>query len=198
MPDKSINQQNKRLEIIYHCYEYLSINGLKNLTMNSLLKYLDISKGTFYHYFKSKDELISNLFFEITKEHIFQQKQKLKNVDTLRKKIEILYDVYLVNSYQNKIFIDLYKDFLLIYSHKDEEYINLYNRKFKDILFKALSEVIHEEIDKKKVKKDSLITINTIMAAADGMMMYSYSLEEYDLSKEFSIFLDFYIESIKI
>ena len=42
------------------------------------------------------------------------------------------------------------------------------------------------------------MTINTIMATADGMMMYSCLFKEYDLSKEFSIFLDFYIDSIKI
>ena len=188
----------KRLKIINDTYEYLSINGLKNLTMNALLKYLNISKGSFYHYFKSKDELISNLFFTILDLHIIENKSKIEDSNSLREKLEILYNLYLVDTEENKIFIDLYKDFLLTYGNNDNEFVNLYNKKYKDIFSKVLYKIIQKEIKNGVIKEDSLSTINIVMTTADGMMMYSSSFEQFDLSKEFSIFLDFYIESIKI
>lgn len=188
----------KRLKIINNTYEYLSINGLKDLTMNPLLKYLNMSKGSFYHYFKSKDELISNLFFTILDVHIIENKSKIEDSNSLREKLEILYNLYLVDTEENKIFIDLYKDFLLTYGNNDNEFVNLYNKKYKDIFSKVLYKIIQKEIKNGVIKEDSLSTINIVMTTADGMMMYSSSFEEFDLSKEFSIFLDFYIESIKI
>ena len=93
-------------------YQYIRQYGLKNLTIDKLIKYLKISKGGFYHYFKSKDELLVTLFCEISNEYINKNKDTLESTrKTLREKIEVLYAVYLIQSKENRIFLELYKDF---------------------------------------------------------------------------------------
>jgi AcrR family transcriptional regulator len=198
MSKKLINKEKKRSSIIYYSYEYFTIHGIRDFTMDDLLKYLQISKGTFYHYFDSKDELISSLFFHLSSEYITANKAKLESSKSLREKLSILYDVYLVKSKTNKVFIDLYKEFFLLYGSSTNKHVNFYNQKFKEMYFETLKMLITKEIKDGTVKNDSEMLINTIMATADGMIIYSCLFDEYDLSKEFSIFLDFLIDAIEI
>ena len=43
-------------------------NGYEDTSINDLIKKLGIAKGTFYHYFKSKEELLNHVINEVNKE----------------------------------------------------------------------------------------------------------------------------------
>ena len=46
---------------------FISI-GYEDTSINDLIKKLGIAKGTFYHYFKSKEELLDQVINEVNKE----------------------------------------------------------------------------------------------------------------------------------
>jgi AcrR family transcriptional regulator len=49
--------EERRSEIIAAAKELFSTNGYENTTVNDIIQKIGVAKGTFYHYFKSKDEI---------------------------------------------------------------------------------------------------------------------------------------------
>ena len=55
---KIINSDEKRLEICTLAYERFIEEGVAEFSLNKFIEYLNMSKGQFYYYFKSKEKLI--------------------------------------------------------------------------------------------------------------------------------------------
>ena len=64
---KIINSDEKRLEICTLAYERFIEEGVAEFSLNKFIEYLNMSKGQFYYYFKSKEKLI----FETSKYNQF-------------------------------------------------------------------------------------------------------------------------------
>lgn len=56
----------KRREILKAAAEIIEEKGLSNTSTNDIVKRLGIARGTLYHYFKSKEEIIDALAHEMT------------------------------------------------------------------------------------------------------------------------------------
>lgn len=59
---------NSRDKVVQSAFDLLILNGIANLSVNYMLKELKMTKGGFYYYFKSKDELIC----EIIDKHVLE------------------------------------------------------------------------------------------------------------------------------
>lgn len=57
---------NPRDKVIQSAFDLMILNGLANLSVNDMLRKLKMTKGGFYYYFKSKEELIC----EIIDQHV--------------------------------------------------------------------------------------------------------------------------------
>ena len=55
MPDK---EEERRSEFMDAAEKLFKENGIVDTTINSIVKELDVAKGLFYYYFKSKDDVI--------------------------------------------------------------------------------------------------------------------------------------------
>ena len=104
---KIINSDEKRLEICTLAYERFIEEGVAEFSLNKFIESLNMSKGQFYYYFKSKEKLIFETlkmkeleFTKIIKENI------LKKNDFLEKLFE--YFAFILND-KEKIFIDARK-----------------------------------------------------------------------------------------
>ena len=66
-----IDQEEKVKEICQKSYEEFIKYGIQNISLNQIITNIGISKGQFYHYFKTKEELIfqviSQKTFELSK-----------------------------------------------------------------------------------------------------------------------------------
>ena len=60
------NPEQRRLEIIETACEVFLQKGYESTTMNDVMRRLDIAKGTIYHYFRSKEELLDAVLLSIT------------------------------------------------------------------------------------------------------------------------------------
>jgi len=197
MAPKYINKENKRLEIIYKTYEYMVIYGIKKLSIDNLILYLNIGKGTFYHYFSSKDELIEKTFEELTKEYIKFNKEEVYKVKSLEKKLLTLFEVYLKDTRPNKEFLKLYNEYLLIYSNKNTLSLEKTNKDFNAYVKNVLEEIFQEAIDKKQIKDESINLVIPIASTVDGMLLYSFLFDDFNLSEELEKFFKNFLKIIK-
>jgi AcrR family transcriptional regulator len=62
------DHQERRQEFLDTARELFYSKGYEETSVNDILQKLDLSKGTFYHYFKSKEELLDELVEHLTKD----------------------------------------------------------------------------------------------------------------------------------
>lgn len=190
---KIINSDEKRLEICALAYERLVEEGIVEFSLNKFIEELNMSKGQFYYYFKSKEKLIFETlkikdieFVEIIKENI------AKKSNFLEKLVE--YFALILNE-EEKIFIDARKIMF--------ESIHLYlNPKYKDEMkscentyinmYEIIENIFDEEIEKGFLKEDSKKAIKVILATIDGMYYHSLIIDDYNIKETI---MDYLIET---
>ena len=190
---KIINSDEKRLEICTLAYERLIEEGVAEFSLNKFIESLNMSKGQFYYYFKSKEKLIFETlkikdieFVEIIKEKI------VKKSNFLEKLVE--YFALILNE-EEKIFIDARKIMF--------ESIHLYlNPKYKDEMkscentyinmYEIIEGIFEKEIEKGFLKEDSKKAIKVILATIDGMYYHSLIIDDYNLKETI---MDYLIET---
>lgn len=69
----------RRKEIIQAARELFQAKEYDKTTMQELMKKLNIAKGTIYHYFSSKDELLEAVVEDLVDEELERKKQLLKS-----------------------------------------------------------------------------------------------------------------------
>lgn len=189
MSPKIINKQTRMTEIAFLAYEFLLKTGIKNFTVASLLEHLEISKGTFYHYFQSKDELIAKIFYILSLSYMQTIGPKLKEAQNIQEQLFILFDIYLHPTEQNKDFLNLYNEYLLVYSGKNNKNIKQYNKDYHLFISKLLEDIFTNAHKQKKIKAVSKSFIHSILATADGIFVHSQVLPEYILEDEIKKYL---------
>ena len=86
--------EKKRNEIL-DCAEHLFISkSYESTTVNTILRELNIAKGTFYYYFKSKEEVMDAVIMRIINDELQYAKQILvkKDMSAFDKLISILFN----------------------------------------------------------------------------------------------------------
>ncbi len=69
----------KRNDILDASEELFVEKGFNETSLNSLIKIMKIAKGTFYHYFSSKDELLDSLLLRIVEDIIGELRPMLES-----------------------------------------------------------------------------------------------------------------------
>lgn len=176
-------------------------NTYREVSVNDIAKAVGITKGGFYHYFKSKDELFSQvvedfmsrymqLFLSIFKDETMNFKQKLdfivaKAVDIFKneeiKKISYNPDIWLseLKKYNNQLFdkaIAMNKEML-----------------------KVVIELFEKEKQKGTLRKDLDCegTAVQLLASLKGEALYSVYAYEDSLEKNMKTFMDNFWRGIK-
>lgn len=81
----------RRNEIISTAEEFFLTKGFNQTTVNDILKRIGIAKGTFYHYFVSKEEVLDAVIGQIIDHEILKAREIQKsNVTALEKLIAFL------------------------------------------------------------------------------------------------------------
>lgn len=77
----------RRNEIITTAEEFFLTKGFNKTTVNDILKRIGIAKGTFYHYFVSKEEVLDAVIGQIIDQEILRAKEIQKSNDTALEKL---------------------------------------------------------------------------------------------------------------
>ncbi|MEC5303642.1 MULTISPECIES: TetR/AcrR family transcriptional regulator [Bacillus cereus group] len=73
--------EERRKEILETAESLFLTKGYTKTTVNDILKEIGIAKGTFYHYFKSKEEVMDEIIMRIIKEDVTKAKRIVSNPD---------------------------------------------------------------------------------------------------------------------
>ncbi|PGD98195.1 TetR/AcrR family transcriptional regulator [Bacillus wiedmannii] len=73
--------EERRKEILETAERLFLTKGYTKTTVNDILKEIGIAKGTFYHYFKSKEEVMDEVIMRIIKEDVTKAKRIVSNPD---------------------------------------------------------------------------------------------------------------------
>ena len=83
-----------RVRIIESAWKLFHEKGFGDTTINDIIREADISKGTFYYYFRSKDNLLDTLSDVLDSEYERLAKELPDDMDAFDKLVKLNYDVH--------------------------------------------------------------------------------------------------------
>ncbi|TVP63812.1 MAG: TetR/AcrR family transcriptional regulator [Nodularia sp. (in: Bacteria)] len=110
---KIVDHDQYRKELLGKCFDLFAKKGYGALTMRQIAQSLNVSTGTLYHYFPSKQALFEQLVEEISKEDVssalaeMEGNQTLSEIMTAMGKYLVKNEDYFIN--QTYILVDFYQ-----------------------------------------------------------------------------------------
>lgn len=157
-------------EIICRTKELFDKSGVHSITLNMILEYLGISKGNFYYYFESKDDLIYQVISPIIKEKNNKIKKNILILDSLQAKLRQFFLPLVDDELSEELeHIEQFYSFLFFEGNinKNKFFKKLYmdnNKQRKILLLHAL------KLNNIKITKEMNIFLNYIV---DTIMFYN-------------------------
>lgn len=117
---KIVDHEQYRKQLLSQCFDLFAEKGYGALTMREIAESLNVSTGTLYHYFASKQALFEQLVEEISQQDISSALEEMKGAKTLSEKMMAMgnylakYEDYFIN--QTYVFVDFCQ-------HQDKETI---------------------------------------------------------------------------
>ena len=194
-----IVNSNKKIDFICEkAYEEFIKNGVNSFSLNKFIESLNMSKGQFYHYFKTKEELVFEVIDRKSEKFFVNTEKEIKEAQTFSEKLLALFSFYLVLSDpENKSFDKFMKDTFYMYLNIENEFIKQKNAECYDYLFNATNEIFDEMIAQKTLNENAKKFIPSLIATADGMYLQSITLENYNLKENLIDYIKMLDELLK-
>jgi len=183
---KIVNKDEKINFICDEAYNVFVNAGIDDFSLNKFISDIKMSKGQFYHYFSTKEQLIYQVMSRQTSRLMEKQLESYNTKESFIDKISAIFRIYLN---QEKYYSDLrklYIDTLHIYITSKDDEIKEFNHSLYQTIFHLLKTIFEEEIKKGYFRQDSIFLAKSICATADGMFLQSLMIENFDLKTELS------------
>ena len=144
----------KKDEILRTALEIVSTEGIDSLTINTLASRVGLSKATMYHYFKSKEEIITEMLFrghQRIMKNVFQLDLSGNKEDVLSKAADKWENMFLDE--ENWHFLRVVFSLHFTLEAAQDEYRSLY------LMLSSQSSVIITSFDIKEERKRALIPL---------------------------------------
>jgi len=195
---KIVNSNEKIDFICEKAYGEFIKNGVNSFSLNKFIVSLNMSKGQFYHYFKTKEELVFEVIDRKSEKFFVNTEKEIKEAQTFLEKLLALFSFYLVLSApKNKPFDKFMKDTFYMYLNIENEFIKQKNAECYDYLFNATNEIFDEMIAQKTLNENAKKFIPSLIATADGMYLQSITLENYNLKENLIDYIKMLDELLK-
>lgn len=153
MAEKSIlNKQIKKSKLIDSAYSLFTDKGIFKTTIDDIVKKAGVAKGTFYLYFKDKDEILSEVIYAIS--------------------IEIL---TLASDYTQKHKQSTFEDNVILFANYIIDYFNEHHALLKMVRRNFCWPVVQEKI---KNNSETPVLHHLIEDCKNADVMQKYSEEE--------------------
>lgn len=181
---KMVNKEEKIDFICDEAYKMFTDIGIEAFSLNQFIVTLKMSKGQFYHYFSTKEQLIyqvmSKKVFELNAHIIEACKHKKSFIE----KLHVLFAIYMNDEAYYTDFRKLMVDTMHLYINSHDSTIREFNSTMYQTVFTILEEIFDEEIQKGHFHKDAKSIAKSICATADGMFLQSLMVENFDVKTE--------------
>jgi len=180
-----VNKEQKVEEICEKAYKEFSETGIENFSLNKFVEEIGISKGQFYHYFKTKESLVFEVMSHKTSEMMKRTEDYLNEADTLLEKLLLFFSIYISDDQESKKIRQLMFDSFHIYIHSKDQKVRDYNREIYQWMDKKLIDIFNEA----GITTVSLHFIKSISTTADGIYLRSLMVDDYDLKDKLTEYL---------
>jgi len=185
----------KKLLLINSALEEFSFRGYKHSSLNSILKKANISKGSFYHYFKNKEDFFDSLSSysikivvdKLNKEDVLKERDYIK-----RLKIQAKHKIEVANNFPHLFAFlgEYYK------SMSHEEYVQKVEKSSNNFMHKFINENIDFSLFKDDLPHDLALRV---IAKYNSQILHE--IESHHGLKSFKEKIEYYqnqLEDIKI
>ncbi|MDA3812802.1 MAG: TetR/AcrR family transcriptional regulator [Candidatus Cloacimonetes bacterium] len=165
--------EERRNEILHKAQELFYKHGYTNTSVNMVIEALGISKGAFYHYFKSKEELLDCLSEEFTQNIITKIETMINNPNlNALEKLNRMYKESGNYKVENIDFImtiteALYSDNNLLLRYK-------FNSKSVESVLPLMTSILQQG------KDEGVFNIDDPQATARIVLLFGMSIAEYN------------------
>ncbi len=181
---KIVNKEEKIDYICDEAYKVFVEIGIDDFSLNKFITDINMSKGQFYHYFSTKEQLIYQVMSKKTFELINNTIEKYKYEENYMNKINLIFDIYLNEEQAYKDLRKLYINTLHMYITSNDDEIKEFNNNLYKIIFDSLEQLFEDEIAKGNFHTNSKNLAKSLSATADGMFLLSVMIENYDLKTQ--------------
>jgi AcrR family transcriptional regulator len=88
---KLVDHVSYRKHLLAQCFDLFARRGYGALTMREIAATLDVSTGTLYHYFPTKEALFAQLVEEVTQQTVFAATARIQSYATLQERLLALF-----------------------------------------------------------------------------------------------------------
>lgn len=152
----------RRNEILDTAERLFHLKGYENCTVNDIIKEVSIAKGTFYHYFKSKQEVLDAVVARFT-DTVINRVQQIIDLDSIRPEEKLM------RAFMSMRMEDIIDDSMLEEMHKVDNAL-LHQKTLNQmvtVMAPSLTKIIEEGMEKKVWKcKYPLSYMRIFLAAA--------------------------------
>lgn len=184
-----VDKAQKRKEIALACKEMLVQKSIQAITISEIAKVAGIGKGTFYEYFKDKEELVFEIVNLLMQEHNRNKEAKLAASESTREKIKIFYSFFYDDASAD--LRALYREFIAyaLFSPK-EEMIAFQTECFR-FYYRWVEKIIDEGIAKGELLPIAKEFIKGMYTMGEGMFVASLATEGViDLKRDINAYVD--------
>ncbi|MGB3752229.1 MAG: TetR/AcrR family transcriptional regulator [Arcobacteraceae bacterium] len=187
---RGLQKQDRKEYICEKAYEELLKTDISQFSLNKFIALIEMSKGQFYYYFKTKEDLICKIIDTKCFEVFSYKYEQTKYKTTFLEKLSTFFSFFIEESDPNFVAVErLLKNTFHLYINTTNKNIQELNRNFYQLLLGYIEDIIEEMIENGSLKEDARKFPRSIIATADGMYLHSLMDNEYDIKTHFTQYL---------
>ncbi len=200
MPRKE-NIQNiakRKEQILKAAVTAFARSGLKDTSMNDIVRESGMSKGAIYWYYKSKDEIIAELLNEFFDPEDIKKVEVMLSTGAPLQKIEKLVDYMIDEMNQMRRFRPVIQE-LFVLAFRDEKIRRMTKKSFQASVA-LLQGIIEEGIKSKQFRRVDPyhVTLAIFEIIESTALFWSLDLIDVDFDKQLRGGIDLILDSIKV
>jgi len=184
-----VDKKEKRRNIALACKDLLIQSGVQEPTISNIAQAAGIGKGTFYEYFKSKEELLFELVGILMTQHNAKIEKRLGAAESIKEKIKIFASFFY--DQESADLRKLYKIFTGTSLLHPQEHVRQFQTECFDEYFLWFERILTEGIQNNEIIPESSQMAKGIFATAKGLFVVSETTHAIpDLEEEMHLYID--------
>jgi len=185
-----MNKEDRKEYICQKAYEELIKTDISQFSLNKFITLIEMSKGQFYYYFKTKEDLICQIIDTKCFEVFNYKYEQTQYKSTFLEKMSTFFSFFIEESNPKFVAIEkLLKNTFHLYINTTNKNIQELNRNFYQLLLGYIEDIVEEMIDNGSLKEEARKFPRSIIATADGMYLHSLMDTQYDIKTHFTQYL---------
>lgn len=184
-----VDKVQKRKDIALSCVELFIQSGINDLTISQVAKSAGVGKGTFYEYFKNKEDIVFEIVTILMQRHNERKKEKLSHAASTKEKIICFFDFFY--NPEDSDLREIYKEFVAINMSTQNQEMIAFQTECHQSYLRWVDEIIQEGIAKGEISQDSTKLIQALFSMSTGIFIHSLTTNNItDVQGELANYID--------